>query len=311
MVDESNMDPSTTNVEIEALRVLATGPDETILGFKLEDADSVSNELSVFFRAKAFEKPKRLFPMEVAIRDVWYGGDELWAIDRSKVHRFGGTFKKPTSSKELPIKANAIAGSGPEDVYVVGEGIAHFDGNAWTKLSTKETRELKCITVHGDVAYAGGNDGALVELSAGKVRSLTAPSAKGIDILTMHIDSKGILSVGGKGLALQGRPSELAVLTLPKNVAVVVGVAEHAGKIYWTFVGDDDGFGLFAQNGAKLELVDGRITGTLSSSDRFLFVGGDSGVLRFDGNEWKVLALDFDDDDERWVLESGDLDDDE
>lgn len=302
LMPDDEMDPSTTNLEIEALRILATGPDEAIIGFKMEDVDS-SNELSVFFKAKAFEKASRLFAMDVAMRDVWYGGGELWAIDGRKLHRFGGTLKKPASSKELPIDASAIAGRAPNDLYVVGDGVAHFDGKKWTKLSTN-VNALTCISVHGDVAYAAGDDGALVEIAGGKVRSVEAPAREGIDFTAIHIDGSGRLSVGGKRFALQGPPGKLAVSKLPKDIAVVTSIGEHAGKIYWAAVGDGDGFGLFVQSGKQLEMVDARITGTLSSTDRFLYVAGDSGVLRFDGNEWKILALDFDDDKELWSLES-------
>lgn len=261
MIEE--LDPRSAELQVEAVRVVAIGPDQAVLAFRFEDEDDFSTEMSLVFSAKGFAKTSRLF-------------------------------------------AVAIAGTSAKDIYAVGEGVLHWNGKSW-KMLTYEGGELSCAAAGKDAVYAAGEDGALVELRGAKVRALPAPEDARFE--SIFVSAGGELCVGGHRLALRGPPDALSAVTLPKKAEVVVGIAELAGKTYWATVGDGAGFGLFVQRRAKLELVDARIAGQLSASGKYLFVSGDLGALRFDGKDWMVLGLAWDERKRRWNLVPGTLDD--
>ncbi len=297
------------DIMVEALRMVVTGPDEVIIGFQIWDMDDFSNELSILFRAKGFEKVERLAGMKALVRDLWFGDGELFVLTNNEVQRFSkGNFKKPITMK-LPIKAaRAIGGSSVKDLVIVGEGVARFDGAAWTSLAMKTKVELTCLSVHGDVAYAGGKDGALVQISGNDAKLLTTPSSDKADINEIHIDDKGVLSVAGK-VSFQGPPDKLAVFEMPEDVDNAVGVGSFKGKTYWGCVGDDDGLGLFVQNGKKLEPVNGEMAVAMTATDRFLYTAGEGGVVRYDGESFAALGLDYDEDKKQWKLEVAEAED--
>lgn len=305
MIDE--LDPGSAELQVGAVRVVANGPDQTILAFRFEDEDDFSSEMSLVFSAKGFAKTTRLFAVAQSVRDTYFDGKDLWVVDRHHVHRARGTLKKP-AKKVLPghVHVNAIAGTGAKDIYAVGEGVLHWNGKSWTMLAY-EGGELSCAAAGKDAVYAAGEDGALVELRGARARALEAPEHARFE--SIFVSAAGELCVGGHRLALRGPPDALSPVKLPKKAEVVVGIAELAGKTYWATVGDGAGFGLFVQRRAKLELVDARIAGQLSASGRYLFVSGDLGALRFDGKDWKVLGLAWDGRKRRWNLVPGTLDD--
>ncbi len=292
------------DIMVEAMRMVVSGPDEVIIPFQIWDMDDFDNELSIVFRAKGFEKVERLFALQDLIRDAWYGDGELIVLTDKEVYRASGSFKKPTPTK-LPIKAARAIDGTPNSLLVVGEGIARFDGKKWSRVATPEKVELTCLSVHGDVTYAGGKDGILLEISGDNVKQLNKKPGK--DVTAIFIDSKGILSVATRDGALQGPPNKLAVLELPKDVDHASGVCEFKGKIHWGCVGDGDGMGLFVQNGRELEPLFGEMAVGMTATDRFLFLPGEGGVVRYDGETVAALGLDFDDDKEQWKLEVAEI----
>ncbi|WAS91413.1 hypothetical protein [Nannocystis punicea] len=286
---------------VEALRMAVVGPDEVILGFQVWDMDDFDNELSLLFRANGFAETERLAGIKDLVRDLSFVDGDLFVVTDKEVHRFaGGNIKKRTAMK-LPIAAaRAIGGRSTKELYVVGEGVARFDGKKWTKLASKAV-ELTCLSVYGDVAYAGGKDGTIVQISGDQVKPMKATKVG--DIGSILIDSRGVLSVAGHRGSLQGPPDRLAAMKLAKDVSHAGSVCEFKGKIYWGCVGDDDGMGLFVQNGKKLERVSPEMCLGMIATERYLYAGGETLVLRYDGDEFMALNLDYDEDEEQWVLD--------
>lgn len=105
-------------------------------------------------------------------------------INRGKMYRYNGQQWSPvilTASEGGPIQGaidlTAIHGSGPNDIWAVGEDtyydpltgrfsdsslIIHFDGTLWRKINMSKRRSLWCVWVFSPTqVYAGGADGIL------------------------------------------------------------------------------------------------------------------------------------------------------
>lgn len=290
---------------IESKRVCAVGPDDAIVPLQFWDMDDADKELSVVFRVKGFREVERLFAVDALVQDAWYGDGELVLLTRDEVHRHrDGAFGEPSITK-LPIRMAQAMGGSATNLLVVGEGIARFDGTRWTKLAPKpamndEGLELTCVTVRGDVAYAGGKSGALFEIVGDEVKRLDVPFTH--DVTAVLIDGQGMLSVATRRGALQGPPTKLVALELPPAVDHALGLCEFKGEVYWACVGDGAGMGVVVQRSGSFEPVISELAMTMSATDRFLYLPSEAMVGRYDGDDLMAVAVDFDQDESQWRL---------
>lgn len=296
---------------IEAVRVVPTGADEVCAAFQVWDMEDFENERSILFRVRGFETAERVWDLKGLVRDVWSSADVVGVLEDKQLFWFeGGAFDTPRA-EPLPLEAaRAIAGT-RNDLYVVGDGIVHFDGTKWSKLEVELGEAmLTCVAVHADRAYAAGEDGLLFVIQAGTVRRLvTSEDEPSFD--AVHVDDDGTLRLAGSS-TLQGKPEQLEELTtLPDDVEQSVGVGRFAGRTFWGGVGDGEGCGVFEQTAEGFEPLVGESGYAFVSTPEHLLMASETLILRFDGEAWRAMGLDWDEERAEWTLGVAEEDDSE
>ena len=104
------------------------------------------------------------------IREI--GGEVYACGDEGQVYKRGSNgwlhFDKgvlETRERKQPNCHNGIDGTGPDDIYVVGEygRIFHFDGKKWTRVGAQTNSHLERVRcVNPDEVYVCGADGVLL-----------------------------------------------------------------------------------------------------------------------------------------------------
>lgn len=126
--DGRNWTASTVGFDTRLRAIWGSGPDDVwAVGGDDRQAESAHWDGTRWTRAS---RPGSAF------HAVWGAGrDAVWALAGNGVHRWSGTAWTSVLTVERP---NAIWGSGPSDVWVVGDNntIRRWNGSAWTSMTT-------------------------------------------------------------------------------------------------------------------------------------------------------------------------------
>ena len=309
-----------SDLSVETQRVVLLG--EHVYFFVwCQDMDEFNNQLSVLFRAPiAFDRPaERVATIRSEIVDLLVHDGKLVALENGTdddggfgvAHRLAPGKSVPESSARFEVgKVFKALGHGPAGgLIAVGNAVQRFDRNAWAGTKVPNGIQFEAVASNGQLTVAVGSEGAVFALDDG-MRKIELPSEAIADFGGVYVDRDGIVSLAGGDVAWQG-PIERILPLEGSYDAMFNDCCVFQGKHYWSAVG-----GLYMQNGKKLELVfDGESCFRLTPTDRHLFVASEAGVLRWDGEEWKALNTDYDEDASVWVVRPGpvapDLEEDE
>jgi hypothetical protein len=164
-------------------------------------------------------------PVSLRLSAIWGSGpnDVYAAGDCGTVlHNDGSGWKSPTS---IPAGAQyAVGGSSSTDVWVVGYGASHYDGQAWADASPTQNTVLYGVVSRGpNDATAVGSGGAILQwdgsswntVSSGVTVNFAAIWSGGGD-RWISGDQGTVLRWGGPGTSLstETTPADLAQLSV-------------------------------------------------------------------------------------------------
>ncbi|MBI2376709.1 MAG: hypothetical protein HYV07_22115 [Deltaproteobacteria bacterium] len=240
----------------------------------------------------------------MACEQVAVGPDATTGLDGADV---GPTFV-PISVVDTNPPPNyfGVWGSGPNDVYLVGERglIVHYDGTSWTTESSTGADDLRSISgFAGDRTYdvwAVGLSGRIMHLSLDPTTTTPQPRVWVPERAGTRADLSGVaagrdrvVAVGVGGVVLE-RTEATGWAQVPSDTA------ERLNGVWIARNGED---AVAVGNlGAIIRRTGGtwareRVTGLVTqlnevwgtAPDQLLIVGLDGTVLRSSGTEWEAL----------------------
>ncbi len=186
-----------------------------------------------------------------------------------------------------------IHGSGPDDVFAVGAGLMHFDGNRWQQLEEETLAGIPTLYAvwsnSGDDVYAAGYGGVIIHYDGNDIHQTVAPSEASLyDIWGSGADN--VLAVGSGGMILRwdGTAWQQMESNTTKTLSGVWGASPtnifavgEAGLIVHY-----DGF-----RWAAMESNTSRsLYGVWGSGENDVFAVGKNGVvLHYDGSQWSRM----------------------
>lgn len=320
------------DVCVETLRIVEPLKGEPLVAFWAWDMDDASNTQTVFFRPKDFAPgAKRWASLKTEVADQFVCADGLFILENETddegegcggVHQFAA-YEHKRSMRILGHVVKGMHGTSDHHIYVVGEsdescpsGIQHFDGKDWKPVVVADLGDeasFRAVYAHGDGGVAVGEDGCVVELNKRSGRVLQTP-LKG-RLHCVYINTDGVVSIGGEDGIMQGARNALKRVKLPKDHTLAEGTCVYRGKQYWALAGDEGMGSIFVQEGGTFTAVwEGDACAHLTASEDFLYGSFEGGAARFDGENWKLLAIDWSDDKHQWTLDEatdGEEEDDE
>jgi len=187
---------------------------------------------------------------DAKLEAVWGSGDVAFAVGRKGAlwEKKGGSWIQGKSGVENHL--NAIWGTGPSDVYAVGEEVVlHFDGSAWSKKPAPTAKQLQKVTFLGvwgsgpsDVYAVGWHrkSGRMVMHYDGKAWAEQKTDAKKMRTLYDVWSSGSDAFIVGTRVALEGGGGSWSAWGLPavdlfgvwgKSASNVMAVGAR-GQIY-------------------------------------------------------------------------------
>lgn len=230
---------------------------------------------------------------------VWGSGDAAFAVGRKGAlwQKKGGTWSKGKSGVENHL--NALWGTGPSDVYAVGEEVVlHYDGSAWSKKPAPKTEQLQRVTFLGvwgsgpsDVYAVGWHrkTGRLVMHYDGKAWAEQKTEVEKMRTLYDVWSSGSDAFIVGTRVALKGGGGSWASLGLPaidlfgvwgKSATDVIAVGAR-GQIY-AFDGSVKAVSRGATATLEAAAVDGSGTVWAVGEKGIVLKGGDDGYAKVD-----------------------------
>ena len=114
---------------------------------------------------------------------VWYASDGTLWIAASDGRVWSKTGGAPTmvlryDCGETGCDLHAIHGSGPDDIYAVGDRglLVHWDGSAWTRIETPVCTALNGVRADGAGAWIVGDGGVLLRAENGVCTQAASPA---------------------------------------------------------------------------------------------------------------------------------------
>lgn len=225
------------------------------------------------------------------VNTFWAGGDDAYLVigDSWPMKREGDRFVELDLIGQYPGYYNAIVGSSPSDVWMVGEKKAlHFDGSAWTNFWSQGGNFRAAY--RGEAYWFAGHHGLLAKkTSTGveDVRTVTASpdtnplvarsTADGIVAFSYDgtwVNSGGAWQRAGDGTAINNHWDYDAVST-KSAWAVGTGRSEYFDGARWSEISELDGEHAMS---------------VWAHSDRDVWVGGFS-LWHFDGSSWSTVEV--------------------
>ncbi|MFT3693607.1 MAG: hypothetical protein QM831_10740 [Kofleriaceae bacterium] len=178
-------------------------------------AGRIAHRSALGWKCTAVPADSTLLPP--TFHDLWIAGPaEAWIVGADSVDATGRLFHVTTlsytdQSAALPFTTplRGIGGTSATDLFVVGKqgAIGHFDGTAWTQMTSPTTETLNdvyaaapddvfAVGTHGTVLHFDGNAWTVISFPAGRTTSTT-----GVDY-TMVTGTSGtnVYAVGGRTL---------------------------------------------------------------------------------------------------------------
>ncbi len=170
----------------------------------------------------------------VPIAALWGASlDDLWAVGEGFVLHYDGNdeYRWDVVATVMPkaLTWRGICGTGPDDVYVVGQGaaIAHFDGANWRLVPVEPdpppdegsdpvpvTAKLYGCAARGEHVWAVGEEGTVLELDGNRfVRGSNPVPVSLRRVLAVRDDF--IVAVGIEGVTLYATGPKMAWQPLP------------------------------------------------------------------------------------------------
>jgi hypothetical protein len=211
----------------------------------------------------------------------------------------------------LPSGLLSVWGSSERDVYIVGSdagdgrgpAVLHFDGAAWTRLTTGQTGNLWWVFgFAGGPVYMGGEGGVILRYQSGVFTKMTTPGVNTVFGI-WGATPDDVWAVGGASGGANGafawRLQGDAWVDAP-GFPTDLAANETIWKMYGRAANDAWMIGTTGKavrwDGAKLMEVDTGLGESLftvhADEDRFVAVGGfgTGAILENDGSGWRIAS---------------------
>lgn len=208
----------------------------------------------------------------VDLKAVWgTSRDDVWAVgNQGTVLHFTGSAWASIATGSTATFLSGIAGNGPNDVWIAGDDIVHWDGSAWNKVTAPPIR-LSGIFVQKSTVYGYGSAGIYQYAN----NAWTQVSAEYISKIAG--DGTNLYAAGFKGIyQLSGMTWKL----VSPSTAAFSDIYYRSDKDIWS-VGEQGT--ILHWDGTAWTSVDNNVAATLFGvigfGDRDTWVVGDGGAI--------------------------------
>jgi len=230
---------------------------------------------------------------------------DVWGSDANNVFAVGrdGMFLKYNGSSAVQITNPSasslwsVSGSSATDVWAVGlNGTAvHYNGSNLTVYNVGTPNQLLCVKAFAaDNVWACGVSGTIAHWG-GSSWSMVSNAYSNSDFAQVSGTSASMYFVGGDNFA------PYAIKIYSYDGTAFTEILNDLDGNYWSriFTQDDNFFYLFGPldtysynktSGVVTKIYESGSSGAYAfSATDLLIVGGDSGIVYFNGTDWKVL----------------------
>lgn len=276
----------------ECLQVAPMGGGKVAILFLLSDSDYVTT-VSVIFVVDDFNPKKAtglLASSEWLMALSASPSGELFALEATTwIWRYSGTDWTRDKVSESSLR-QVWAGDAGGPITVGSDGVAYrLVGQDWQPIPPVGTSQYTDVNGHPKHGiYACGEMGVVHRLTATgwqPVELHRHDQFQGIDVA-----SDGTIRVAGEnGVCLRIANDEVTEIQATEDMTYLA-VRTYGDKAYW---GDELGVNV-ENDDALASFEDTEIASDLRSDGEFLYAAGTDSAWRYDGKEWKSLALTYD-----------------
>jgi len=242
-----------------------------------------------------------------SVTDVFAVGGEL-GPQYGIYHYDGVMWTLMTATPANPVDLYDVWGTGPNDVWAVGQGstVLHYDGATWTKQTTPITAGLDLRAVYAagvnDVfvgGYYGGIGGALYHYNGTWVNQTPSGALvtqlygrSGTDIYAIDVGQNRLYHYNGSWTQVTpGCTYNGGAVTYDAVGGLVGGAVVVSG---WPSANVTQGLACWLAGGVwhaiNLGTIDAGVLGAVGGSERRLYVGGRNAAYRTDGTTFLPLT---------------------
>ena len=246
----------------------------------------------------------------------WFGFSEDVQGNKGGVAKFDGVNWEIYVTEILDSGSTLITDievDSLNNIYIstFGKGVVKFDGENWTTIDTSNSdissNDILCIAIeNNNKIWFGSSWGGLNKYESGEWTNYTQQNSElPLDeINQIVIDNVGQKFIGTDGAGLASFDDSLWTHIFCNNflgLDAVFGLAVDTENNIWVTVGGSENHvgyvgngicGSFSSTDIGFDFVPAHPFGLGSDSDNIKWIGSQSGLVRYDGNNWSRISSD-------------------